>query len=142
MTGLKLHVCSFCAKHFSSLASLTSHEQRYHFDPETMTPNVLIGFSCPSCDGIFKSKSTLRDHEIRNHGRKGQIFKCEFEGCVKDFTNPALLRNHIRTHTDERPFSCTYCNCSFKAKFHMENHSKRHTKTEGRSFKSNSILSI
>ena len=135
-TGLKPHVCSFCAKAFTSIVSLNGHEQRYHTeDPESIIKSdILCIFSCMTCEKVFKSKSTLRDHEIRNHGRKGEIFKCEFEGCVKDFTNPALLRNHMRTHTDERPFSCLYCNCNFKAKFHMENHSKRHTKTEGKKY--------
>ena len=133
-TGLKPHVCSFCAKAFTSIVSLNSHEQRYHIEDHgsVIKSDILCIFSCLTCEKVFKSKSTLRDHEIRNHGRKGEIFKCEFEGCVKDFTNPALLRNHMRTHTDERPFSCLYCNCNFKAKFHMENHSKRHTKTEGK----------
>ena len=107
---------------------------RYHTEPDIKLESIskiLTALQCSNCEKVFKSKSSLRDHEIRNHGRKGEIFKCDFESCEKDFTNPALLRNHLRTHTDERPFSCSYCNCNFKAKFHMENHSKRHTKIEG-----------
>ena len=87
-------------------------------------------FSCPTCSESFKNDTSLRDHEIRIHGNRGKIVKCPYSGCNKDFTNPAILRNHVRTHTDERPFSCPFCECKFKAKFHMENHRKRHTKTE------------
>ena len=126
-------MCSFCAKAFSSLTTLNGHEQRCHYtDEDPLASDILSLTSCPKCEKVFKSKSTLRDHEIRNHGRKGEIFKCKFEGCIKDFTNPALLRSHMRTHTNERPFSCLYCNCNFKAKFHMETHSRRHMKIEGK----------
>ena len=89
-------------------------------------------FVCEKCEvpEVFHSRSSFRDHEIRYHDRKGQILKCKFEGCRLDFTNPALLRAHQRTHTDERPFECPYCQSRFKTKFHMENHAKRHTKGE------------
>ena len=123
--GIKLHVCSFCAKSFSSLATLNSHEKKFH----SVKTEVIDQFNCDQCHEEFKTRSSLRDHQIRKHGRKGEIYKCP--ECPKDFTNPAFLKSHLRTHTDERPFTCPYCPLKFKAKYHMECHRKRHTKAEG-----------
>ena len=134
-SGTKPHVCSYCAKGFKQLSSLKNHEKNAHEAPNTSeTPDTLklvATYDCKDCNQVFKSRSTLRDHEIRKHGRKGQIMKCNWVGCIKDFTNPALLKLHIRTHTNERPFECQFCDLKFKSKFHMENHAKRHTKAEG-----------
>jgi KRAB domain-containing zinc finger protein len=125
--GIKPHICSFCAKAFRTLSTMKAHELKQHGDATEQDQREL--FYCQDCNDVFKSKSGLRDHEIRIHGKKGsELLKCDFEGCVRDFTNPALLRNHRRTHTDERPFSCPYCECKFKAKFHMMCHAQRHTK--------------
>lgn len=49
---------------------------------------------------------------VRGRGRGKYI--CEECGirCKK----PSMLRKHIRTHSDIRPFHCTQCNFSFKTK--------------------------
>lgn len=41
-----------------------------------------------------------------------------------------MLKKHIRTHTDVRPYHCTYCNFSFKTKGNLTKHmkSKAHSK--------------
>ena len=120
--------------HFSlicrSMSTLKNHESKAHGDPKDVKDGVFTTYLCEKCEvpEIFNSRSSLRDHEIRQHGRPGDILKCDYENCSKDFTNPALLRAHKRTHTDERPFGCPFCDIKFKTKFHMENHSKRHTK--------------
>ena len=140
-SGTKPHVCSYCAKGFKQLSTLKNHEKVAHEAPNNDTPESpdtlkIQTFNCKDCNQVFKSRSTLRDHEIRKHGRKGDIMKCKWIGpsgitCPKDFTNPALLKLHTRTHTNERPFECQFCDLKFKSKFHMENHAKRHTKAEG-----------
>lgn len=49
---------------------------------------------------------------VRGRGRGKYI--CEECGirCKK----PSMLKKHIRTHTDVRPYHCNYCNFSFKTK--------------------------
>lgn len=49
---------------------------------------------------------------VRGRGRGKYI--CEECGirCKK----PSMLRKHIRTHSDVRPYHCLHCNFSFKTK--------------------------
>ncbi|KAL0961971.1 hypothetical protein UPYG_G00334030 [Umbra pygmaea] len=75
-------------------------------------------------DGGFKSNEDYV--YVRGRGRGKYI--CEECGirCKK----PSMLRKHIRTHSDVRPFHCTHCNFSFKTKGNLTKHmkSKAHSK--------------
>ncbi|XP_032870900.1 zinc finger protein 40 isoform X2 [Amblyraja radiata] len=75
-------------------------------------------------DGGFKSNEEYV--YVRGRGRGKYI--CEECGirCKK----PSMLRKHIRTHTDLRPYHCNYCNFSFKTKGNLTKHmkSKTHSK--------------
>ncbi|KAG7255022.1 hypothetical protein CRUP_005502 [Coryphaenoides rupestris] len=63
---------------------------------------------------------------VRGRGRGKYI--CEECGirCKK----PSMLRKHIRTHSDVRPYHCVHCNFSFKTKGNLTKHmkSKAHSK--------------
>ncbi|XP_064838974.1 zinc finger protein 40-like isoform X3 [Oncorhynchus masou masou] len=75
-------------------------------------------------DGGFKSNEEYV--YVRGRGRGKYI--CEECGirCKK----PSMLRKHIRTHSDVRPYHCTHCNFSFKTKGNLTKHmkSKAHSK--------------
>lgn len=67
----------------------------------------------PDCYHIVvRYKSNEEYVYIRGRGRGKYI--CEECGirCKK----PSMLKKHIRTHTDVRPYHCNYCNFSFKTK--------------------------
>lgn len=63
---------------------------------------------------------------VRGRGR-GR-FVCDQCGirCKK----PSMLKKHIRTHSNVRPYTCSHCNFSFKTKGNLTKHmkSKAHTK--------------
>ncbi|XP_068787949.1 zinc finger protein 40 isoform X4 [Struthio camelus] len=75
-------------------------------------------------DGGYKSNEDYV--YVRGRGRGKYI--CEECGirCKK----PSMLKKHIRTHTDVRPYHCNYCNFSFKTKGNLTKHmkSKAHSK--------------
>lgn len=77
-------------------------------------PNYLTGNFVLMCYlwYIFSYKSNEEYVYVRGRGRGKYI--CEECGirCKK----PSMLRKHIRTHSDIRPFHCTHCNFSFKTK--------------------------
>ncbi|XP_072304412.1 zinc finger protein 40 [Eucyclogobius newberryi] len=75
-------------------------------------------------DGGYKSNEDYV--YVRGRGRGKYI--CEECGirCKK----PSMLRKHIRTHSDLRPYHCNHCNFSFKTKGNLTKHmkSKAHSK--------------
>lgn len=60
----------------------------------------------------FRYKSNEDYVYVRGRGRGKYI--CEECGirCKK----PSMLKKHIRTHTDVRPYICKVCNFAFKTK--------------------------
>ncbi|XP_031784113.1 uncharacterized protein LOC103316989 isoform X4 [Nasonia vitripennis] len=87
------------------------------------------------CDGQDKSKRNIlkifsggfesnEDYTyVRGRGRGRYV--CEECGirCKK----PSMLKKHIRTHTDVRPYTCKYCAFSFKTKGNLTKHMKSKT---------------
>ncbi|XP_068085537.1 transcription factor HIVEP3 [Anabrus simplex] len=69
-------------------------------------------------DGGFESNEDYIYIRGRGRGR----YVCEECGirCKK----PSMLKKHIRTHTDVRPFTCKHCNFSFKTKGNLTKHMK------------------
>lgn len=63
---------------------------------------------------------------VRGRGRGRYV--CE--ECGIRCRKPSMLRKHIRTHTDIRPYSCKHCDFKFKTKGNLTKHmkSKAHTK--------------
>ncbi|XP_035659002.1 transcription factor HIVEP3-like [Branchiostoma floridae] len=75
-------------------------------------------------DGGYKSNEDYV--YVRGRGRGKYV--CE--DCGIRCKKPSMLKKHIRTHTDVRPYHCKYCNFSFKTKGNLTKHmkSKAHSK--------------
>ncbi|KAJ5861205.1 uncharacterized protein N7529_008515 [Penicillium soppii] len=55
-----------------------------------------------------------------------KTIRCPFEGCDKAFNRPARLKDHIRSHNNERLFRCDFegCDKSFLRPTHLSHHVK------------------
>ncbi|KIX07723.1 uncharacterized protein Z518_02377 [Rhinocladiella mackenziei CBS 650.93] len=51
---------------------------------------------------------------------------CTYPGCPKRFTRGFHMRNHLRTHNSERPYSCTQCGKAFTRDYDRKRHEKIH----------------
>uniref|UniRef100_A0A8C4Z687 Transcription factor HIVEP3-like n=1 Tax=Gadus morhua TaxID=8049 RepID=A0A8C4Z687_GADMO len=70
------------------------------------------------CEGGYKSNEEYV--YVRGRGRGKYVCgECGIR-CKK----PSMLRKHIRTHTDVRPYICKYCNFAFKTKGNLTKHMK------------------
>nr|CAD7427772.1 unnamed protein product [Timema monikensis] len=71
---------------------------------------------------IFAGGFESNEDYIYVRGRGRGRYVCEECGirCKK----PSMLKKHIRTHTDVRPFTCKHCNFSFKTKGNLTKHMK------------------
>ncbi|KAF6230239.1 hypothetical protein HO133_004579 [Letharia lupina] len=56
-----------------------------------------------------------------------KIHRCTYEGCDKSFNRPAKLAQHVRSHTNTRPFVCPHALCT--KDFLRESHLKHHVKS-------------
>ncbi|KAL6043671.1 hypothetical protein STEG23_016100, partial [Scotinomys teguina] len=145
--GLLLHLGSYTLKCFSGVLE----------GPKTVLyPERAIGIHKSSVvefsnkdDSEINSEQDKENSLIKNEPRRIKIFdggyksnedyvyvrgrgrgKYICEECGIRCKKPSMLKKHIRTHTDVRPYHCTYCNFSFKTKGNLTKHmkSKAHSK--------------
>lgn len=70
----------------------------------------------------FSAKSSPRHPSDLN-----KCHQCPYDDCGKSFNRPAKLNQHLRSHTNTRPFVCPYSPCT--KDFLRDSHLKHHIKS-------------
>ncbi|CAL8080195.1 unnamed protein product [Orchesella dallaii] len=105
--------CETCGKEFLSQANLERHKP-VHLETKN--------FTCEICGFATKSLDWLKKHKLNRHD---VVKRHACPHCPKKFHLPAHLKEHIRTHTKEKPFQCEACGQAFSQRGSLLLHKKK-----------------
>ncbi|XP_055743687.1 zinc finger protein 131-like [Salvelinus fontinalis] len=104
----KTHVCEYCDKQFDHFGHFKEHLRKHTGEKP---------FACPDCHERFARNSTLKCHMAAcqngagaKKGRK-KLYECQV--CSSVFNSWELFKDHLTTHTGEKPNHCTMCDLWF-----------------------------
>lgn len=77
--------------------------------------------SCTECSYTCGRAKFMRLHLLHEHNISNRKFKCP--DCELSFDQNCILKAHYtRKHTNECPFTCSYCGKQYKVKGDLSNH--------------------
>ncbi|CAH8545080.1 unnamed protein product [Schistosoma turkestanicum] len=104
------HTCTYpgCGKSYTRRHRLNQHIS-------THTGTGPIPCDAPNCNVRYFSEEDLKRHKLSQHTlvEKGPRRRhvCTYSGCGKSYSELNKLREHLRTHTGERPYVCRKPGC-------------------------------
>lgn len=85
-----------------------------------------ISFKC-EVDGCHKEFRQRAHLHTHMRSHTGErLFFCPFKGCHKYFSQRCNFRTHVRSHTGERPYKCSFCGKAFSQQGNMRHHQLVH----------------
>ncbi|XP_068093172.1 zinc finger protein 407 [Hyperolius riggenbachi] len=120
-TGSKPFKCKICHFAAAQLGDARNHVKRHLGMRE---------YKCHVCGVAFVMRKHLNNHLLGKHGvgtPKERKFACNL--CYRTFREKWSLNNHMKLHTGEKPFKCTWptCHYSFLTASAMKDHYRTHT---------------
>ena len=87
--------------------------------------------TCVPCedDVVTKQNHQMREEETACIAKGVSLRKRghECDVCEKVFVSPSKLAEHMRIHTNEKPFECDVCDKAFRTSGTLKNHKRIHT---------------
>jgi general transcription factor IIIA len=91
--------------------------------PSTCASGATSPLQTTHSDDITEATSL----SIRSERKRPDRYLCPYDNCDRKFNRPCRLAEHIRTHTNERPYVCSVLNCekTFRRDTHLTRHFKQ-----------------
>ncbi|XP_067000717.2 zinc finger protein 260 isoform X2 [Anabrus simplex] len=127
---LKCYKCSDCVKVFPSIKALNKHINICPNSLNHLNTSVSQEEDSEDFESILDSeKCKLDSEDVDSRSRWGEKRSYLCPTCGKVFKTTAVLKNHIKIHTGERPFLCSLCSRSFRQLGALRNHEMKHSGT-------------
>lgn len=117
----KVHVCDYCEKQFDHFGHFKEHLRKHTGEKP---------FECPECHERFARNSTLKCHMSAcqngagaKKGRK-KLYECQV--CSSVFNSWEQFKDHLVTHTGDKPNHCTICDQWFTQPSDLHIHLQEH----------------
>ncbi|XP_062448889.1 transcriptional repressor CTCF-like [Rhea pennata] len=117
-SGEKPYECYICHDRFTQSGNMKVHILRKH------TENV-AKFHCPHCDTVIARKIDLGVHLRKQHSYIEQGKKCRY--CDAVFHERYALKQHQKSHKNEKRFKCDQCDYACRQEWRMIVHKRTHT---------------
>ncbi|KAG5668701.1 hypothetical protein PVAND_016630 [Polypedilum vanderplanki] len=123
----KLLECDHCGMKFNMKNTLWRHIlTHYKHKRKEKEPSRYKKELCQYCS-VLVSSFNLKRHIRTNHSDDKFIYKCDFEGCNKSFTEAQNLKDHKNYHLGIKPYICEFCSKGFERIKSLRRHKVRHT---------------
>ncbi|XP_022817550.1 zinc finger protein 569-like isoform X2 [Spodoptera litura] len=112
----KPYKCEICSKSYIQRAQLQRHLE------------IHTGNLCTKCETPFPSRAKLLVH-MREHMGLDKLH-CPIKTCTyytKAFSTESGLNHHLKTHGDDKPYSCEVCDKKFHSDMNLRRHLETHT---------------
>ncbi|KAM3587540.1 uncharacterized protein V6R79_008686 [Siganus canaliculatus] len=116
--------CPVCNKIFLRAAAMRRHL-------ETHSANRDLKYKCENCDKKFRDHYDMKRHNMRVHERdetsNGSCDVSESKNCSlcgKYFARQVDMERHMNSHSEDRPYSCAFCEKKFKNPYVLKRHQK------------------
>ncbi|KAJ2953353.1 hypothetical protein O0L34_g943 [Tuta absoluta] len=115
----KKYACKQCNFSTSTFSKLCVHRNKNHLDHK-------LTYECDHCGRVVTSRPAMVKH-LEIHGEKK--FACDV--CGYSTFTLEVMRRHVLTHVEEKPYKCSQCPVSFIQRAQLQRHTaaKHHDNT-------------
>ena len=127
--GIKPVKCIFCDRSYQNAGNMKTHCKEAHAEQwkaergKRISQGRAASKPCHLCGLQFPLLHDLYQHLAELH-EDPEARELQCQTCGKWLSSKLKLKNHMRTHTGERPFQCNFCHMSFLSDNSMYTHQK------------------
>ncbi|XP_038137242.1 zinc finger protein 14-like isoform X1 [Cyprinodon tularosa] len=126
--------CPVCNKTFLRATAMRRHQEIHN-------ENRDLKYKCSSCDKRFRDQYDVNRHTMRVHEKEEMSNSPKDEDlgnpctseisenkncslCGKYFAREGDMERHMKSHSEDRPYKCSFCDKKFKSPYVLKRHER------------------